>query len=262
VVQTNGPAADAPTVRWFDNHCHLESGPDGAAAVARALEAGVDRLIDVGTDLDRSRQAIATARALGGVAATAGVHPHDAAGGIDGIEALLAEPEVVAVGECGLDYHYDHSPRAVQRSVFAAQIGLAHAHDLPLVIHTREAWDDTFVILDREGTPRRTVFHCFTGGPDQQAEALARGAVMSFSGIVTFKGATEVHQAARTCPLDRMHVETDAPYLAPVPHRGKPNEPAWVAHVGARVAELKGLPVATVAEATWRSADRFFTRPT
>ncbi len=252
----------APAVRWFDNHCHLEPGPEGAAAVARASAAGVDRLIDVGTDLARSRQAIATARRLEGVSATAGVHPHDAAGGIDGIEALLAEPEVVAVGECGLDYHYDHSPRDVQRRAFAAQIGLAHAHELPLVIHTREAWDDTFAILDREGTPARTVFHCFTGGPDEQAEALDRGAVMSFSGIVTFKGAVELQEAARRCPLDRMHVETDAPYLAPVPHRGTTNEPAWVAHVGAKLAELKGASVATVAEATWTNADRFFTRST
>ncbi len=246
-------------VRWFDNHCHLEPGLDGAAAVARAAAAGVDRLIDVGTDLVRSRRAIATARELAGVSATAGVHPHDASGGIDGIEALLAEPEVVAVGECGLDYHYDHSPREVQRHVFAAQIALAHTHELPLVIHTREAWDDTFAILDREGTPSRTVFHCFTGGPDEQAEALQRGAVMSFSGIVTFKGAVELQEAARRCPLDRMHVETDAPYLAPVPHRGRTNEPAWVAHVGAKLAELKGIAVAEVAEATWTNADRFFT---
>ncbi len=252
-------SGDAPDVRWFDNHCHLEPGPDGAAAVARAAAAGVDRLIDVGTDLARSRQAIATARRLAGVSATAGVHPHDAAGGIEGIEALLAEPEVVAVGECGLDYHYDHSPREVQRRVFAAQIALAHTHELPLVIHTREAWDDTFAILDREGTPERTVFHCFTGGPDEQAEALERGAVMSFSGIVTFKGAADLQEAVRCCPLDRMHVETDAPYLAPVPHRGRTNEPAWVAHVGAKLAELKGLEVAEVAEATWTNADRFFT---
>ena len=250
----------APSLRWFDNHCHLESGAEGAAAVARAADAGVDRLIDVGTDLERSRQALATARALAAVSATAGVHPHDASGGIEGIESLLAEPEVVAVGECGLDYHYDHSPREVQRSVFAAQVGLAHIHDLPLVIHTRKAWEDTFEILDREGTPRRTVFHCFTGGPDEQGEALARGAMISFSGIVTFKGATELHEAARACPLDRIHVETDAPYLAPVPHRGKQNEPAWVAHVGARVAELQGLTVAEVADATWRNADRFFAR--
>jgi len=258
---TEGVASSdgAPEVRWFDNHCHLEPGADGAAAVARAAAAGVDRLIDVGTDLARSQQAIATARAHDGVSATAGVHPHDAAGGIEGIEALLAEPEVVAVGECGLDYHYDHSPREVQRTVFAAQIALAHTHELPLVIHTREAWDDTFAILDREGTPARTVFHCFTGGPDEQAAALDRGAAMSFSGIVTFKGAVELQEAARRCPLDRMHVETDAPYLAPVPHRGRTNEPAWVAHVGAKLAELKGVPVAEVAEATWTNADRFFT---
>ena len=146
------------------------------------------------------------------------------ASGIDGIEALLAEPEVVAVGECGLDYHYDHSPRDVQREVFAAQIALAHAHDLALVIHTREAWDDTFDILAAEGVPERTVFHCFTGGPDEARRCLDLGAYLSFSGIVTFPTADDVRAAAALCPLDRLLVETDAPYLAPVPHRGERNE--------------------------------------
>ncbi len=256
---TESVPASAP-LRWFDNHCHLEPGEAGVATIDRARLAGVDRLIDVGTDLERSRQAIGTARSADGVAATAGVHPHDANDGIEGIEALLAEPEVVAVGECGLDYHYDHSPRPVQQDIFAAQIALAHRHGLPLVIHTREAWDDTFAILDREGTPERTVFHCFTGGPGEQAEALDRGAVISFSGIVTFNSAADVQEAARQCPLDRLHVETDAPYLAPVPHRGRPNEPAWVSHVGAKVAELKQIDVARVARATWANADRFFAR--
>ncbi len=186
--------------------------------------------------------------------------PHDAAGGIDGIEALLAEPEVVAVGECGLDYHYDHSPRDAQRRVFAAQIALAHAHELPLVIHTREAWDDTFAILDEEGIPARTVFHCFTGGPARgRGAGPGRGHVVQRDRHVQGCGRAAARRRAR-CPLDRMLVETDAPYLAPVPHRGQTNEPAWVTHVGAKVAELKGIPVATVAEATWTNADRFFTR--
>jgi TatD DNase family protein len=160
---------------WLDQHCHLPPGQDGADHVAAAREAGVMRMVSVGCHLEQSRQMLAVAREHEGVWATAGVHPHDASGGIDGIEDLLAEPEVVAVGEAGLDYHYDHSQRAVQRDIFAAQIQMANRHDMPLVIHSREAWDETFEILDREGTPRRTVFHCFTGGPDEGAEARKRG---------------------------------------------------------------------------------------
>ncbi|MDD9371880.1 MAG: TatD family hydrolase, partial [Acidimicrobiales bacterium] len=159
-------------IRWTDDHCHL--GWDGDAPADPALvdamvddahAAGVERLVTVGTDLRRSADAVAAAaRHPGVVWATVGLHPHDAQNGLDGLAELLAEPGVVAVGECGLDYHYDHSPRDVQRAMFAAQIRLAHERDLALVIHTREAWDDTFAILDAEGVPERTVFHCFTGG--------------------------------------------------------------------------------------------------
>ncbi len=243
---------------WTDSHCHLAPGAEGAAAVAEASAAGVTRLINVGTDAAVSRTAVEVARHHEGVWATVGVHPHDASGGLDGIAELLGESEVVAVGECGLDYHYDHSPRPAQRRVFAAQIGLAQAHDLALVLHTRDAWDDTFAILAAEGTPARTVFHCFTGGPAEAERALATGAVLSFSGIVTFKGATAVRRAAAGCPLDRLMVETDSPYLAPPPHRGQANRPAWVPLVGAAVAEAKEVPLATVEEASWATAARLF----
>ena len=247
------------TVRWTDDHCHLPGDPvEAGAVVADARAAGVARLITVGTDVASSRAAVLVARAHDGVWATAGVHPHDAAGGIAGLAEVLDEPEVVAVGECGLDYHYDHSPRPVQREVFAAQIGLAHERGLPLVIHTREAWDETFAILAAEGAPPRTVFHCFTGGPAEADLALATGASLSFSGIVTFPGAPEVRAAAARCPLDRVLVETDAPYLAPVPHRGRPNRPALVAVVGAAVAAAKDLPPAAVATATWDNATSVF----
>jgi TatD DNase family protein len=144
------------------------------------------------------------------------------------------------VGECGLDYHYDHSPRDVQRTAFAGQIALAKAHGLSLVIHTREAWDDTFDVLDAEGMPDRTVFHCFTGGADEARRCVERGAYLSFSGIVTFPTANDVREAAAWCPGDRIVVETDAPFLAPVPHRGRPNSPALVAEVGRFVAALRG----------------------
>jgi TatD DNase family protein len=241
---------------WIDNHCHLRA--DDPQTVADARAAGVTRLITVGTDLEQSTVAAEVAAAHDGVWATAGVHPHDASQGIDGIAALLDHPRVVAVGEAGLDYYYDHSPRAVQQSVFAAQIALAHERDLPLVIHTRDAWDDTFRILDTEGVPRRTVFHCFTGGPDEARAALARGALLSISGIVTFKTAHDVRDAVRATPLDRLLVETDSPYLAPVPHRGKPNRPAWVTIVGEALATLKGCPAAEIEALTWANASRFY----
>jgi len=248
------------TIRWIDDHCHLERDPVRADdQVAAAAEAGVTRLISVGCDVDQSSDYIDAARRHPGVVwATAGIHPHEAKDGLDGLEGLLGEAEVVAVGECGLDYHYDHSPLEAQREVFAAQIALAHAHDLALVIHTREAWSDTFDILEAEGTPERTVFHCFSGGPEEALRCLELGAVLSFSGIVTFPSATDLQAAAVLCPLDRLLVETDSPYLAPIPHRGKPNHPAWVSVVGAAVAGLRGIAPEEVAEATWSTAERTY----
>jgi TatD DNase family protein len=253
------------SIRWTDDHCHLgwdvDEQVDAAevdAMVAEALDAGVERLVTVGTDALRSAEAVrAAARHPGVVWATVGLHPHEARHGLDGVVDLLGETGVVAVGECGLDYHYDHSPRPAQRAMFAAQIALAHERDLALVIHTREAWDDTFAILDAEGVPARTVFHCFTGGPDEARACLERGYV-SFSGIVTFRTADDVRAAAAMCPLERLLVETDSPYLAPVPHRGRPNRPALVPLVGAAVADVKGVPVEAVAEATWANAERVY----
>ena len=254
------------SIRWTDNHCHLgwdaDEQVDAAevdAMVAEALDAGVERLVTVGTDALRSAEAVrAAARHPGVVWATVGLHPHEARHGLDGVVDLLDEAGVVAVGECGLDYHYDHSPRPVQRAMFAAQIALAHERDLALVIHTREAWDDTFAILDAEGAPARTVFHCFTGGPDEARACLERGGYVSFAGIVTFRSADDVRAAAAMCPLERLLVETDSPYLAPVPYRGRPNRPALVPLVGAAVADVKGVPVEAVAEATWANAERVY----
>jgi TatD DNase family protein len=229
---------------WVDSHCHVhdERIPDGTAgAVASALASGVTTMITVGCDRATSEAAIATAAAHPGVFATVGLHPHEATAGVESIADLLDTPGVVAVGEAGLDYYYDHAPRATQRDVFAAQIQLAHAHRLPLVIHTRDAWTDTFDILAAEGVPTRTIFHCFTGGPAEVRRCLDLEAFVSFSGIVTFKGATEVQAAAALCPFERLLVETDSPYLAPVPHRGATNRPAWVPHVGRFIAELRGV---------------------
>jgi TatD DNase family protein len=244
---------------WTDDHCHLpEDAGEAAAVVEDAKAAGVTRLITIGTTLEDSKSAIALAAELDGVAATVGIHPHEAKDGLDGVEALLSEPNVVAVGECGLDYHYDHSPREVQREVFARQIALAHAHDLALVIHTRNAWDDTFALLDESGVPPRTVFHCFSGGAQEARRALDAGAYLSFSGIVTFPKADDVRAAALLCPTDRLLVETDSPYLTPVPHRGTPNRPAFVTLVGEAIGNLKGASAEEMAALTWANADRAY----
>jgi TatD DNase family protein len=242
---------------WADNHCHLpyEGLEDPAAELAAARAAGVERCISVGTDAEQSAAAVEVARVHDGVWATVGLHPHDAVQGVESIVPLLDAPGVVAVGECGLDYHYDHSPRDVQRAAFAAQIALAHERGLALVVHTREAWDDTWSILAAEGVPLRTVFHCFTGGPDEARRCLDLGAFLSFSGIVTFKAADDVRAAAALCPLDRLLVETDAPYLAPVPHRGAVNRPAYVPLVGAAVAAAKGVAVELVEASSWEATE-------
>ncbi|MFP5486898.1 MAG: TatD family hydrolase, partial [Acidimicrobiia bacterium] len=233
---------------FFDSHCHVhdERMPGGTeAAVRAARDAGVATMITVGCDRATSLAAIAAAEANDGVWATVGLHPHEARHGVDTITDLFDHPKVVAVGEAGLDHYYDHSPRDEQRTAFAAQIRLAHELELPLVIHTRDAWDETFDVLTAEGVPERTVFHCFTGGPDEARRCLDVGAAVSFSGIVTFKGASDVQDAARLVPLDRLLVETDAPYLAPVPHRGRTNQPAWVPAVAQFVADLRDVPIAT-----------------
>jgi TatD DNase family protein len=256
---------DAGGVGWIDSHCHLQDryrpeGPGATGTVAEARAAGVSGLVCVGTDAATSRQAIDLVAVLRNEAAgfgswaTVGLHPHEAAAGVDEVsgvleQSLASHPDVVVgVGECGLDYHYDNASRHAQRDAFAAQIALASRHDLTLVVHSRSAWDDTLDVLLRQGEPARTIFHCFTGGPDEARRCLDLGAYLSFSGIVTFKNADDVRAAARLCPLDRLLVETDAPFLAPVPHRGQPNRPAWVAEVGTAVAGLKGLGTEEFAE--------------
>jgi TatD DNase family protein len=245
---------------WTDSHCHLDWDGVGVAAIDEARSAGVARIVTVGTDAERSTAAVALAAAHEGVWATVGLHPHEASYGVATIQPLLETPDpvVVAVGECGLDYYYDHSPRDAQREAFAAQIELASALGLALVVHTRDAWDDTFDILRSVGVPERWVLHCFTGGPVEARRGLDMGGVLSFSGIVTFKNAGEVREAAALCPADRLLVETDSPFLAPVPHRGKTNKPSLVPVVGAAVAALRDVPVGAVEEATWDNAERLF----
>jgi TatD DNase family protein len=192
--------------------------------------------------------------------ATVGVHPHDAAKATPETFARLAElarqPNVLAIGEIGLDYHYDFSPRDVQRSVFVAQLDLAARARKPIVIHTREAWDDTLAMIRESGLPNGGIMHCFTGGPKEAEQALALGFHLSFGGILTFPKADNVREAAALTPADRILVETDAPYLAPVPHRGKRNEPAFMVETARRLGEVRGVTPDDIASATTRNFDR------
>jgi TatD DNase family protein len=257
------------TIALVDTHCHLDpqyfpNGPDDA--LARAAASGVSGfvVVGVGRDLSPARAAVELAqRVPDTIGAAVGIHPHDAVTWSDEAHAelarLAADPSVVAVGEIGLDYHYDHSPRDVQRAVFARLIGLARAERKPIVVHTREAAKDTLDILDAEGARDvGGVIHCFSEDRAFAERALDLGFDISFSGIVTFKGATSVHEVARWAPEDRILVETDSPYLAPVPLRGKQNEPAYVVHTAKRVAELRGATLDDIARVTTANAERRF----
>lgn len=236
----------------------VETGSDELLERARA--AGVQRFIVIGTDVDTSQQAIDIAAKHPDVWATVGLHPHDATKGVDSISHLASSDRVVGIGECGLDYYYENSPRDIQIPAFAQQIALAQQHNLSLVIHTRDAWQDTYDVLDAEGVPTNTIIHCFSGGVEEARECLNRGAYLSFSGIVTFKNASELREAAKFCPLDRLLLETDSPFLAPVPHRGRPNEPAHVGIVGTAIADVRGHDVIDFASVTSANALAAFPR--
>ncbi|MFM7271646.1 MAG: TatD family hydrolase [Actinomycetes bacterium] len=248
---------------WADSHVHLFSLEDDEAALDRARAAGVERFVCVGTDLETSQACVDLAARHADVAAVVGLHPHEAVH-LDrdraGIEALLDATGVVGVGEAGFDLFYEHSPRPAQDEAFRWQVGLAHAHDRTLVIHTRDAWPETFALLEAEGVPPRTVLHCFTGGPAEAERALALGCHLSFSGIITFRNADDLRAAAALTPLERALVETDAPYLAPVPHRGRPNEPAYVPEVGRALAAAMGRDPDEVAAATAATTARLLGR--
>lgn len=248
-----------------DTHCHLDMVSDLAGALARMKDAGVGRAVTIGVDAASSEWAVRAAHDHPELWATVGLHPHDAKDRTDVLMARLSEfatdDRVVAVGEAGLDYHYDHSPREIQREVFAEQIAIAKRTGKALVIHTREAFADTFTILERGGVPERTVFHCWSGDVADAARAVELGAVLSFSGTVTFRNAGDLRAAAAATPLDRIVVETDAPFLTPHPFRGKPNEPANVRLVAEAVAAAHGVTVDEVAGRTTRNAAALFGWP-
>lgn len=250
----------------IDTHTHVhgaEFDSDREPALTRARSAGVAACLAIGTDVADSRRAVDLAAKQPDVFASVGVHPHETAGlsdlGLEELSRLAAGDRVVAFGEVGLDYYYEHSPKDIQRQRFADQVAIAARLGLPLVIHTRDAWDDTFRILD-ERRHGGGVFHCFTGTREHAEEAIRRGFFVSFSGIVTFHKAQALQAVAREVPLDRVLIETDCPFLAPVPHRGTRNEPAFVALVAHKIAQLRGLSVEEASRATTANARRCFPR--
>jgi TatD DNase family protein len=258
---------------WTDAHCHLQDsflGDEETEAqlietLARAYDGGVDRVVVIGTDATTSAQALMITDVDNPVDiyATVGLHPHDARQDLNPVLELARKghPKLVGIGECGLDYFYEHSPRVDQRRAFASQIALAHELDLALVIHARDAFDDLFELLASEGVPERTVIHCFTGTSEDALACLELGCDISISGVVTFKNAEALREAVRLVPLERLHVETDSPFLAPVPYRGKANEPAFVTVVGEFVAELRGESFVEVRQATRANTARLFRLP-
>ena len=250
-----------------DTHCHLTFEPladDVAAVVQRSREAGVTGWITVGTSLADSRAAVELAGRYDDMYATVGIHPHDAKDAdepsLAALKSLAAREKVVAIGETGLDFHYNFSKQPDQKRVFAAHLEMAKALDLPVVVHSRNAFDETLEILDAHGGGLKgVVFHCFGGTAEQANELLERGYCISFTGVVTFKNAETSRQAVKVVPLDRLMVETDCPYMSPEPVRKqKPNEPALMVHTARLLAELKGVGVEELSAATGETARRFF----
>ncbi len=250
----------------IDTHSHLHDPSfdvDREAVIDRAVQAGVQMMVTVGTDLDTSFAAIALAEQYSFIHATVGVHPHEAktvtSDGLEKLRELGKHPCVVAYGEIGLDYYYDHSSRDIQRARFKDQLGIARDLDLPIVIHTRDAQEDTLAILKDEWKDRPGVFHCFTGDTAYAIQVLELGFMISFSGIVTFSKALELREAANVVPLDRLLIETDCPYLAPVPHRGKRNEPAYLHAIVKTIAAGKpSVSIEEVAVASYDNAKKLF----
>lgn len=254
-------------IRLIDTHAHLalsQFDEDRAAALARADAAGVARLVEIGFDLPSSRAAVALAEAHPQIYAVVGVQPNHVAeladGWLDEVRALAAHPKVVAIGEIGLDYHWMKAPPPDQERAFRAQLALARALGLPVVIHSREAKDDTLRVLADAARGQPGIMHSFSGDWDYARACLEIGFLLSFSGPLTFSKAGELHEVARLAPLGMLLTETDSPFLSPHPHRGQRNEPARVRLVAEQLAALRGEPLAHVAAAVWANAERVFAR--
>jgi TatD DNase family protein len=248
----------------IDSHCHLADAQftDLPDVLKRAAEAGVDRCITIADNLPEALKCVEIAAEYPNVYCTVGVHPHAASTwnseNEQKLRALTASSaKVKAIGEIGLDYHYDHSPRDVQREVFRAQLALAHDVQLPVVVHCREAIADVSSIV-MELKPKRLVLHCCTEQWSDVAPLVAEGYVLSFTGIITYAKSESIRDTVRRCPLEQLMIETDSPYLAPIPHRGKRNEPAYVAEVAKAVAEIKGISLEEVDRVTTKNTVAFF----
>jgi len=254
---------------FVDSHCHLNYKglvEDQQEVLARARAAGVSQMLNISTRASEWDAVIAVAERENDVMASVGIHPHEADVHPDVETATLVEktqhPRVIGIGESGLDYYYDHSDRARQRESFRNHIAAARETQLPLIVHTRDAEEDTYAILGEEMGKGAypALIHCFTASQDFAEKVLALGLYISISGIVTFKNAKALQEAAKAVPLDRLLIETDSPFLAPVPHRGRPCEPAFVADTARFLADLRGEPVETLAEATSANFYRLFSK--
>jgi TatD DNase family protein len=254
-------------VTLVDSHCHLDflpQGPERDAVILRARQAGVGAMVTIGTKITEFPDVLAIAEAEPDIWCSVGIHPHEAATEPETSAEALAElarhPRVIGIGETGLDFYYEHSPRERQAAVFRAHAAAARISGLPLIVHTRDADPETAEILAEaagEG-PLAGVIHCFSTGRELAEKAISLGFYISLSGIITFKTAEPLRQIVRDLPLDRILIETDSPYLAPVPLRGKPNEPAFLVHTAAEVARLKGLAIEELAQATTANFHRLF----
>jgi TatD DNase family protein len=253
----------------IDSHCHLDFPdfqPERDAVVARARAAGLVRMITISTRIDKYAEVSALSEAYDDVFFTVGTHPHqahlDPETSAERIVALAAHPRCVGIGEAGLDYHYDQAPREVAARVFRTHIAAARISGLPLVIHARDADEDVATILEDEMGKGafKALLHCFTAGPTLAATALRLGLSISFSGVLTFKNSDALRAIAATVPLDRLLVETDAPFLAPIPYRGKRNEPAFVVHTAAALAAVKGISATELAAATTANVLNLFAK--
>ncbi|OFZ78593.1 MAG: hypothetical protein A2583_04365 [Bdellovibrionales bacterium RIFOXYD1_FULL_53_11] len=249
---------------FFDSHCHIDgryASKPHESVVSEARAAGVTGLLTVSTDIASITDASAISEAHDCVWHAAGIHPHEASGWKDGDDKKLLEaskhPRCVAIGETGLDYHYDHSPRDKQRAVFELQLATGRDARKPVIIHSREAEEDTLEML-KKFPGLRGVIHCFTGSGDFGRACLDMGFYISFSGIVTFGSARDLQECARTFPLDRLLIETDAPFLAPIPMRGRKCEPSMLPHTARKIALLRGMPVEDLAAATTHNALELF----
>jgi len=252
-------------MKFFDTHAHLYDNRfdiDRGELIKSLKDNQIEKVITVGTDIMTSKECIDTANNYEDVYATVGIHPHDAKDFKDGdikiLKSLSKDKKVVAIGEIGLDYHYDFSPRDMQMKAFIAQMELAKELKLPAIYHVREAFGDFLPMVQRGETVNNAVMHCYGGSIESAKICLDAGMMISFTGVISFKNANKIKKVVEYIPLDRLMIETDCPYMAPVPYRGKRNQPAYVVEVARAMADIKGKTIAEMAEITYNNSVRFF----